>query len=64
MKVLNEIRKQRDQKAKEIEGIRHKIECLYQEAEQLKEWVDREVEKVNQYDIVLNHCESLREETT
>jgi predicted nucleic acid-binding Zn-ribbon protein len=62
MKVLNDIRKQRDQSAKEIDRVRSKIEVLYHEIEQLKEWVDREIEKVNEYDIVLNHCESLKEE--
>jgi predicted nucleic acid-binding Zn-ribbon protein len=62
MKVLNDIRKQRDQSAKEIDRVRTKIEVLYHEIEQLKTWVDREIEKVNEYDIVLNHCESLKEE--
>jgi predicted nucleic acid-binding Zn-ribbon protein len=62
MRVLNDIRKQRDQSAKEIDRVRTKIEVLYHEIEQLKEWVDREIEKVNEYDIVLNHCESLKEE--
>jgi acyl-[acyl carrier protein]--UDP-N-acetylglucosamine O-acyltransferase len=63
MRVLNDIRKQRNQSAKEIDRVRNKIEVLYHEIEQLKEWADREIEKVNEYDIVLNHCQTLQEET-
>jgi chromosome segregation ATPase len=63
MKILAELEKQRNFAAKEIERAKHRIDTLRHEIDQLYVCIEREEEKVSQYDVVLSHCQSLKEDS-
>lgn len=50
MKILSELKKQRDHIIKEVEREKHKIE-------QVQEWIELEEVKIHELNIIINHFE-------
>jgi hypothetical protein len=63
MKALQDVIKQRDHKVKEIEKAERDIKDLIERARGLKRYVRSEQQLVNEYNLIIEHCKPLREET-